>query len=76
MEKLINEHVLSWATVEYIPKLSDPSIFFTNAEIGLAAYITRNLSLNVCYQNRYDSNPVEAIKASDTILSTALSLNF
>jgi putative salt-induced outer membrane protein YdiY len=76
LEKLFNEHVLTWATAEYIPKLADPSIFFVNAEVGLASYITRNLSLNICYQNRYDSNPVEDIKASDTILSTALSLSF
>ena len=75
-EKLFNEHVLGWFTVEYVPKLADTSVFFVNSEIGLAAYITRDLSLNVCYQDRYDSTPVEGIKSSDTILSTALSLNF
>jgi len=75
-EKLINEHVLGWVTAEYIPKLADTSVFFINTEIGLASYITRDLSLNVCYQNRYDNTPVEGIKSSDTILSTALSLNF
>ncbi len=76
VEKLLNEHVLSWATTEYIPKLSDTGVYFINTEIGLASYITRDLSLNVCYQNRYDSMPVETKKASDTLLSTALSLSF
>jgi len=76
MEKLVNNHVLGWATIEYIPKLVDTSVYFINSEIGLASYITRDLSLNVCYQNRYDSTPVENKKMSDTILSTALSLNF
>ena len=75
-EKLINEHVLIWASTEFIPKLADPSIFFINSEIGLGAYITRDLSLDVCYQNRYDSNPAEDVESSDTILSTALSLSF
>jgi len=75
-EKLINEHVLSWAAIEYIPKLADPSVYFINSEIGLASYITRDLSLNVCYMNRYDSAPGEDIKSSDTLLSTAISLNF
>ena len=75
-ERLMNEHVLGWGTVEYIPKLADPSVFFINSEIGLASYITRNLSLNVCYQNRYDSTPGEDVKPNDTILSTALSLSF
>ncbi|MEI8139301.1 MAG: DUF481 domain-containing protein [bacterium] len=75
-EKLFNDHVLGWITVEYIPKLADPSVFFVNTEIGLASYITRDLSLNICYQERYDSNPGEDKKSRDSILSTALSLNF
>lgn len=75
-EKLINEHVLGWVTVEYIPKLADTRVYFVNSEIGLATYITRDLSLNMCYQERYDSAPVEGKKSSDTIFSTALSLSF
>jgi putative salt-induced outer membrane protein YdiY len=75
-EKLFNDHVLGWATVEYIPKLADPSVFFINTELGLASYITRDLSLNICYQERYDSNPGEDTESRDSILSTALSLNF
>jgi putative salt-induced outer membrane protein YdiY len=47
-----------------------------NAEAGIASFITRDLSLNVCYQERYDSAPVEGKKNSDTVLSTALSLSF
>ena len=76
VEKRFNAHVLSWATVEYLPKIADTSVFFVNTEIGLAAYITRDLNLNVCYQERYDSTPVEGKKNSDTLLSTSLSLNF
>ena len=76
VERIINEHVLIWCTGEYLPKITDPDIFFVNAEAGLASFITRDLSLNICYQERYDSIPVEGIKNSDTIFSTALSLSF
>jgi putative salt-induced outer membrane protein YdiY len=76
VERIINEHVLVWCTGEYLPKIADPDIFFVNAEAGLASFITRDLSLNICYQERYDSAPVEGIKNSDTIFSTALSLSF
>lgn len=76
VEHILNAHVLVWCTGEYLPKLEDPGIFFVNAEAGLASYITRDLSLNVCYQERYDSSPGDGKKSSDTILSTALSLNF
>lgn len=75
-EKLVNDHVMVWVAAEYIPKLADPGVFFVNAEIGLASYITRDLSLNACYQERYDSTPFEGKASSDTILSTAISLNF
>jgi len=76
VERVVNAHVLIWCTGEYLPKLGDTSIYFINAEAGMASYITRDLSLNVCYQERYDSAPVEGKKNSDSILSTALSLYF
>ncbi|MEI6788229.1 MAG: DUF481 domain-containing protein [bacterium] len=76
VERIVNEHVLIWCTGEYLPKIADPEIFFVNAEAGVASFITRDLSLNICYQERYDSAPVEGIKNSDTIFSTALSLSF
>lgn len=76
VEQLLNSHALAWCTGEYLPKLSDPGIFFVNAEAGVASFITRDLSLNVCYQVRYDSAPVEGKKSRDTLLYTALSLGF
>lgn len=75
-EQLMNNHVMVWLTAEYIPKLADPGVFFINAEVGLAAYLTRDLSLKVCCQERYDSDPFEGKKSSDTIISTAISLAF
>lgn len=76
VEHVINAHVLVWCTGEYLPKLADPEVFFVNAEAGIAAFVTRELSLNVCYQERYDSAPVEGKTSSDTVFSTACSLSF
>ena len=76
IERVANAHVILWCAAEYLPKLADPGIFYMNAEAGVASYITRDLSLNVCYQERYDSTPVDGKKNADTILATAVSLNF
>lgn len=75
-ERIVNAHVLLWGTGEYLPKLADTSVFYVNAEAGAAAYITRDLSLNVCYQERYDSSPVAGKRKADTVFSTAASLSF
>jgi putative salt-induced outer membrane protein len=76
VERVVNAHVLIWCTGEYLPKLGDTAIYFINAEAGIASYITRDLSLNVMYQERYDSAPVEGKNNSDSILSTTVSLSF
>lgn len=76
VEHILNERVLLWCTAEYLPKLADPGIFYMNTEAGIASAITRDLSLNIYYQYRYDSNPVEDKKSTDTVLATAVSLTF
>jgi len=75
-ERVINAHVLVWCAGEYFPKLTDAGVFYVNTEAGIASYITRDLSLNVTYQERYDSVPVEGKDHTDSILSTSLSLIF
>ena len=76
VEQIINEHVLAWATAEYLPKISDVSVFLVNSETGIATALARGFSLNVTLQTRYDSAPVEAKHSTDTVLTTSLSLNF
>lgn len=76
IEHILNERVLAWFSAEYLPKLEDPGIFFVNSEAGIASALTRDLSLNVYYQRRYDSNPAEGKKSTDSVLATALSLTF
>jgi putative salt-induced outer membrane protein YdiY len=76
VERLLNAHVLAWFAVEYLPKLAEPSIYFVNAEIGVASAIARDLSLNITLQDRYDSLPPETKESNDLALMAALNLNF
>lgn len=75
-EHILNAHVLTWISCEYLPKLSDTSVYYMDTETGVSAVLTRDLSLNVCYHMRYDSMPVAGEKSTDSTLTTSLSLNF
>lgn len=76
VERILNAHVLTWCAVEYLPKLADPSIYFVNAEVGVASAIARDLSLNITLQDRYDSLPPDTKESNDLVLMAALNLNF
>jgi hypothetical protein len=75
-ERVLNEHVMAWGATEYLPKLFDSAIFYINSELGLATILARNLSLTISYQDRYDNAPSDNKKSNDSILTTALNLNF
>jgi putative salt-induced outer membrane protein YdiY len=75
-ERVLNEHVLSWVTAEYLPKITEAQVFYVNSEAGIATALSRSLSLNITIQDRYDNAPVEAKHNHDTVLTTSLSLNF
>ena len=76
VERVLNAHVLAWSSVEYLPKLADPGIFFVNAEAGLSSVLIRQMCLNITLHNRYDSAPVDGKKSTDTTFNTALSVVF
>ncbi len=75
-EQVLNMHVMAWGSAEYLPKLLDASVFFINAELGIATVLGRNLSLTVSLLDRYDSAPSDDKRGNDSILTTALNLNF
>lgn len=76
LEHVLNAHVLTWASVEYLPKLADPNVFYINAEIGLVAMLTRDLNLNVSFEDRYDNAPAVDRVSNDLTFTTAVSLRF
>ena len=76
VERIINPYVLAWCSAEYIPKLSDPGTFFANGEAGIASLLAQNLSLNIVFRERYDSDPLPDKSGSDTLLTTSLGITF
>lgn len=75
-ERILNPYVLAWCSGEYIPKLADTGTFFANGEVGVASFLAQNLSLNVVFRERYDSDPVPGKTGSDAALTTAIGITF
>jgi hypothetical protein len=76
LEHILNAHVLTWASVEYVPKLQDPKVFYVNSEVGLAAMLTRDLNLNLTLEDRYDNTPALDKESNDLTFTTSMSLKF
>lgn len=76
VEHILNAHVLTWASVEYLPKLADPGVFYLNAEFGLVSMLTRDLNLNLTLEDRYDNAPALDRSSNDLTFTTAVSLRF
>jgi hypothetical protein len=76
LERILNEHVMIWASIEHFPKLADPEIFYLNAELGIVAMLTRDLYLNLAMEDRYDNAPADDRTANDLILTSSVSLRF
>lgn len=76
LERLFNDHVLGWCSIEYLPKLADRDVFFINAEAGIVSMLTRDLHLHCTVEDRYDNAPAEDKTSNDLIFTTSVSLNF
>ncbi len=76
LERIINAHILTWASIEYLPKLTDSTVFYINSELGLAAMLTRDLNLNLTFEDRYDNTPATDKNSNDLAFTTSLSLKF
>jgi len=76
VERLFNEHVLGWCSVEYLPKLADREVFFVNAEAGIVSMLTRDLHLHCAVEDRYDNTPADGKTGNDLVFTTSVSLKF
>lgn len=76
VEQLFNDHVLGWGSVECLPKLAAPDVFYLNAEAGLVSLLTRDLYINLTLEDRYDSAPALDKKSNDLLFTTSVSLKF
>lgn len=66
----------AWEAVEYLPQVDDFDVYLLNAEVGIEAAISGNLSLKVVAQSRYNSNPAPDTEESDTALKASLVYKF
>jgi hypothetical protein len=51
-------------------------VFYINSELGLAAMLTRDLNLNLTFEDRYDNTPATDKNSNDLAFTTSLSLKF
>lgn len=65
-----------WQSVEILPQVNKLSEFLVNAEIGAEAAIARNLSLQVCLDDNYNSQPAAGSKRIDIKLVSGVSYKF
>jgi putative salt-induced outer membrane protein YdiY len=66
----------AWESVEYLPQVDDFDVYLLNAEVGIEAAVSGNLSLKVVAQNRYNSDPAPDTEENDTALKASLVYKF
>lgn len=71
-ERVLLSSLLAWQSVEYILNFEDTEVFFLNAEVGLEAVLSQNMSLRISLQDRYDSAPAEGKKQNDLVTTTSV----
>lgn len=76
LEILVTDSLQIWQSVEYFSDITDASVYFINAEVGLETVLIDNLSLRFTVEDRYDSNPAEDKVSNDLLTTTAFVWNF
>jgi putative salt-induced outer membrane protein YdiY len=75
-EFMVTPSLQVWQSLEYMPNLEDPRVYFLNAEIGLETRLLSDLSLRFTVEDRYDSHPAEDKENNELLTTTALSWSF
>jgi hypothetical protein len=65
-----------WESVEWLPKVQDFQNYLVNAEIGVAAPISKGLSVSLVLQDTYKSVPATGKLKNDLKLIAGLAYNF
>jgi putative salt-induced outer membrane protein YdiY len=74
--KFPENHARVWQTVEILPQVDKVSDFLVNAEIGAEAAISKNLGLQVCLDDAYNTEPAGGFKRNDVKLVSGVSYKF
>lgn len=72
VDHLINERVLLWERVEYLPALNDTAFYLVLAEVGLESSLSNWLRFRTAVQLRYDSAPAEDKEEADLFMRASL----
>ena len=65
-----------WQTVEFIPEVDKVDNYIVNAEIGIDAAISKNLSLQVYLQDNFVNQPAPGFQNNDLRLISGISYKF
>jgi putative salt-induced outer membrane protein YdiY len=65
-----------WQTVEILPEVDDFANYIVNAEVGVEASISKNLSLQTYIDDSYDNKPAAGRLKNDVKLVSGISYKF
>jgi putative salt-induced outer membrane protein YdiY len=74
--KFTDNHARVWQSVEILPQVDKLSDFLVNAEVGAEAAVAKNLSLQVCLDDNYNTEPAAGFKRNDVKLVSGVSYKF
>jgi putative salt-induced outer membrane protein YdiY len=75
-EHKFNDHFRIWEYAVFLPKAEDFNNYVANVEVGVESALTKKLSLRVCLDDTYDSEPAAGHVPNDMKLVSALAYKF
>jgi putative salt-induced outer membrane protein YdiY len=72
VDHLINERVLLWERVEYLPALNETDFYLVLAEVGVESSLSDWLNFRTAAQLRYDSAPAADKEETDLFMTASL----
>lgn len=72
----LNPAARVWQSAEFIPQVDQTSNFILNVEVGIETVITKELSLQVVFQDNFVNQPASTYKNNDIRLVSGLSYKF
>jgi putative salt-induced outer membrane protein YdiY len=65
-----------WESVEYLPQVNKTSNYLVNSEVGAEAAMAKNLSLSICLDDYFNSDPADGRQKNDVKLVSGVTYSF
>jgi putative salt-induced outer membrane protein YdiY len=65
-----------WENVEFLPQINKPSDYLINAEVGAESALYKNVDLQVCLDDNFNSQPAAGLKRNDVKLVSGITYKF